>query len=96
MKNSRDGFRLSVSEKLGLDVAPSLDPETDLPADTVCYVLGIPTRIESSLPYTPDSRPKAMDRARVSFRSIRETNDVNEMYLDDSGKELVEEIRFRS
>lgn len=90
---SRDAFRLAASARLGYVLQRSRDGETDLPADTLCYILGIPTRIESSLPYNPDLRPPVMDRARVSFQAIRESNDVNETYLDRSSRFLLEEIR---
>ena len=91
---SRDAFRLAASARLGYELEASRDGETRLPADTVCYVLGIPTRIESSLPYSPDSRPPVMDQARVSFKAIRESNDVNEIYLDQTSRFLLEDIRL--
>ena len=91
---SRDAFRLAAGAELGHALEPCLDEETGLPADTVCYILGIPTRIESSLPYSPDLRPLVMDRARISFKAIRESNDVNELYLDRSGRSLLEDIRW--
>lgn len=91
---SRDAFRLAANEILGDELAPSVDEETRMAPDTVCYILDIPTRIESSLPYRPDSRPAAMDQARVSFRAIRESNDVNELYLDETGRFLLDEIRL--
>ena len=92
----RDVFRVAASEKLGTDLQPSQDPQTGAtPADTVCYVLSIPVRIETSLSYRPDNRPSVMDEARVSFQAIQETNDVDENYLDTSSRTLLEEIRRR-
>lgn len=90
----RELFRVAASEKLGTDLQPSRDPQTGVsPADTVCYVLGIPIRIETSLSYRPDNRPSVMDESRVSFQAIQETNDVDEHYLDTSSRSLLEEIR---
>ena len=93
----REVFRVAASEKFGTDLQPSQDPQTGAsPADTVCYVSGIPVRIETSLPYRPDNRPSVMDEARVSFQAIQETNDVVENYLDTNSRALLEEIRRQS
>ena len=90
----REGFRVAAAERLGVDLQASQDPQTGAsPADTVCYVSGIPIRIETSLPYKPDTRPSVMDEARVSFRAIRETNCVDENHLDSQSRALLEEIR---
>lgn len=91
--SGRDAFRLAASKTLGDELEPSVDDETGMAADTVCYILDIPTRIESSLRYRPDSRPPAMDQARVSFKAIRESIDVKELYLDESSRCLLGEIR---
>lgn len=77
-----------------MQLEPSRDEETGTtPADTVCYVLGIPIRIENSLPYRPDDRPAIMDEARISFRAIRESNCFDERYLDPADRLLVGEIQ---
>ena len=90
----REGFRLAAKSKLGLEVEPAMDEQTGKgPADTVCYCLKIPIRIESSLPYHPDARPRVMDEARVSFKAIQETNDVNENFLDSVHRELMRKIQ---
>lgn len=90
----REGFRIGVKEQLGLDLSASQDIETGTsPADTVCHLLKIPVRIETSLPYHPDSRPAVMERARVSFKAIRESNDVEEMHIDSGSRNRIEEIR---
>ena len=90
----REGFRLAASEKLGLDLEPARDIETNIaPADTVCYFLDIPVRIETSLPYLPDARPPIMEPARISFRAIRERNDVEDMYIDAASRPRLEDIR---
>ena len=90
----REGFRLVGSERLEIELQPSQDVETAIaPADTVCHLLGVPVRIETSLPYQPDVRPKVMEEARVSFKAIRERNDVDEMYVDAGSRERIDEIR---
>lgn len=90
----REGFRVAGSELLGFQLEPSKDRQTGrVPADTVCHVLGIPVRIETSLPYRPDVRPSVMDEARVSFKAIQETNCVDENFLDTQSRALLEEIR---
>lgn len=63
------------------------------PADWVCHVLHAPVRIEYSLPYHPDRRPSTMDEARVSFKAIRESNDVMDEYFDASSAAMLPEIR---
>ena len=90
----RAGFRLAAGEKLGLELAASRDDETGVsPADTVCYLLGVPVRIETSLPYQPDIRPTIMEEARISFRAIRESNDVDETYISRANHALLDDIR---
>ena len=90
----REGFRLAASERLGFELESASDVETgNSPADTVCYLLGVPVRIETSLPYQPDARPPIMDPARVSFKAIRERNDVQEVYIDAASRTRIEDIR---
>lgn len=90
----RAGFRLAAGEKLGLELAASRDDETGVsPADTVCYLLGVPVRIETSLPYQPDIRPTIMEEARISFRALRESNDVDETYISRANHALLDDIR---
>ena len=90
----REGFRLAAEQKLGFAIAPSTDQQTgEGPADTICYLLDIPIRIENSLPYHPDSRPRVMDEARISFKAIRERNDVDENHLDAFHRDLMSRIR---
>ena len=94
---ARHGFRLAAGEKFGLELAASADAQTGVsPADTVCHLLGVPVRIETSLPYQPDARPAVMEEARVSFRAIRESNDVNETYINQANRALLDDIRWPS
>ena len=89
----RDAFYVAASEIYRLDIARSVDVETGLaPADTVCYLLNIPIRVESSLPYQPDSRPPIMDHARISFKAIRESNDVDVNYIDAASRQCLADI----
>lgn len=90
----RDGFRLAAGEKLDLELTVSADDETGVsPADTVCHLLGVPVRVETSLSYQPDARPPIMEEARISFRAIRESNDVDETYINQANRALFNEIR---
>lgn len=90
----RQQFLIDASRITSVQLEPSKDAQsgTDY-ADTVCYLMGTPIRIETSLPYKPDNRPIVMDEARVSFRAIRETNDVDENYLDAASRMMLDEIR---
>ena len=92
----RAAFQVVVNEKSGIELEPSLDAESGSEqADTVCHVLGIPVRYETSLPYRPDMRPPVMDEARVSFRAIQVSNCVDDNHFDPSSRELLQEIRQR-
>ena len=90
----REGFRLAAANMLGFELAASEDVETGvIPADTVCYLLEVPVRIETSLPYQPDSRPPVMEGARISFKAVRESNEVEEMHVDAASRARLDEIR---
>jgi hypothetical protein len=56
-------------------------------------VLRKPVKREFSLPYHPDSRPAVMDEARVSYKAIRESNDVFEEFFDEQHRQLVRKIQ---
>ena len=93
----REGFRLIASAELGLELEPSRDAETGITlADTVCYLLKVPVRIETSLPYQPDARPSVMEKARVSFKAIRESNDIESRFIDAASRTRLNEIRAAS
>ena len=65
------GFRVAASEALDLQLEPSIDEETGIaPADTVCYILKVPVRIEQSLPLQDQMRvlPRWMKLASRSRR----------------------------
>ena len=63
------------------------------PAARVCYVLKKPVRIEYSLLYQPDNRPRVMDVARVSFTAIRTSDEVFDDYFDAASRYLLDKIR---
>ena len=65
------------------------------PAPRVCYVLKKPVRFEYSLVYLPDSRPRVMDDARLSFTAIRTSEEVFDQYFPPSSRHLVDEVRSR-
>jgi CheY-like chemotaxis protein len=64
-------------------------------ADTVCAVLEDPVKTEHSLAYYPDRRPAVMETARVSFRAIRESNDVDEDLIDPNARDLVVRLQAK-
>ena len=64
-----------------------------MPAPCVCYVLKKPVRIEYSLDYIPDNRPRAMDNALVSFEAIRRSDDVIDEYFPLSSRHLAEDVK---
>lgn len=65
----------------------------ETPAEWVCYILNKPVKIKYSLDYRVDSRPKVMDSARVSFKAIRTSNEVNDELFDPLGQQMLSEIR---
>lgn len=65
----------------------------ETPADWVCYILNEPVKMEHSLVYHPDTRPAVMDDARVSFKAIRESNEVHDELFDADSARLLQEIR---
>ena len=89
-----ESFHSFTSEYLGVEIDPSMDEQTGVsPADTVCFFLDVPIRIENSLPYRPDARPSIMDEARISFKAIRERNDIDENHLNAAHREIMKKIQ---
>lgn len=81
-------------EAVGRENGPSLVPARCSvsgvsPADAVCFILKKPAMFRYTLAYFPDRRPKVMDEARVSYKAIRETNQVREEYLDPDAQAIV-------
>ena len=91
------GLRVAAEEEFDLGLEPARDVETEIePADTVCHLLDVPVRLETSLPYRSDERPRVMDEARVSFKAIRERNDVDENNFDEVHRGIMKEIQQRA
>jgi len=67
----------------------------ETPADWVCYILNKPVKIKYSLAYRVDPRPKVMDEARVSFKAIKTSNEVNDELFDPLGRDMLKQIRGR-
>lgn len=65
------------------------------PADYVCCLMKEQTTISNSILYPFDLRPDVMDRSRISFRAIRESNDYNLDFFDLNQKEMIKQIRSK-
>lgn len=90
----REGFHQTWKRLKEVDLNKSECTDSgESPAEWVCYVLREPMMINLSLPYRPDSRPEIMDEARISFKSIRTTNDVSPEMIDPIVKEKYDEVR---
>ncbi len=63
------------------------------PAEWVCCILKKPIMLRYSLPYHKDNRPVIMDEARISYKAIRESNEINDDFLDLADKPLLKKIR---
>jgi len=63
------------------------------PAEWVCYILKEPVMIKCSLGYKPDNRPPIMDEARVSFKAIRNSNEINDDKFDPIEHDMLLKIR---
>jgi len=88
------GFPLALERIRKIQVERSKCIYSDeTPADWVCYILNKPVKIKYSLAYRVDSRPKVMDEARISFKAIRTSNEVNDELFDPLGKDLLRQIR---
>lgn len=88
------GFAQAFQENFGEQLLPALSVNTGKPtANWVCYILNEPVKIEESLTYYPDQRPAVMDEARVSFKAIRESNNVEDELFDSESVDLIEKIR---
>jgi hypothetical protein len=65
----------------------------DSPAEWVCHILKKPMMLRNSLLYHPDSRPEIMDEARISFKAIITSNDVNDEMVDQMSQDILKDIR---
>ncbi len=94
----QDSVRPALADTLrsrcALDVSASKCVSSgNSPADTVCYVLNQPVLYRYSLSYRPDTRPAVMDEPRVSFKAIRESNEVMDELFDADVMPMVCRIR---
>lgn len=88
------GFAEVLRTKHGIEVTPSrCNWDRSAYADQVCYLLNQPMKLEHSLAYAADNRPAVMDECRVSFRALRESDDLQVELLDPIGRDLVAAIR---
>ncbi len=88
------GFPLALERTRTTQVERSKCIYSDeTPADWVCYILNKPVKIKYSLAYRIDSRPKVMDEARVSFKAIKTSNEVNDELFDPLGRDMLKRIR---
>lgn len=62
-------------------------------ADRICYVLNKPVKTKYSFTYNIDDRPDVMDEARVSWKAIQTTDEVNEDFLNPIAKEMIPKIK---
>jgi hypothetical protein len=91
---SRQRFRDAFLGKHGIELSPSVSIQTGRSGgDWVCHILKAPVEIENTLVYHPDSRPPVMDEARVSFKAIRESQEIKDELFEVDDTELLEEIR---
>jgi hypothetical protein len=87
-------FRETFERKSGIKLDPAICNSSDeVPADWVCHVLNEPVKVRYSLTYFPDQRPVIMDEARVSFKAIRESNEVNDDLFGPDAQSIIKEIR---
>ncbi len=78
----------------GIILNPSISiVRNETPADTVCYIYHEPVMFEYSVAYRPDNRPPIMDPARVSFKAIQQSDEVQSEFLDGVDEEFLNQIR---
>lgn len=89
-----DLFALAFRECTGIELAPAVSiVGGEVPADTVCYIYHQPVMYKYTLAYRPDNRPPVMDPARVSYKAIQQSNEVQIALVEGAGDELVNRIR---
>lgn len=88
-----ENFRIAFEKKIGNKLKPSICVfSEEKNANIICYVLRKPVKMKYTLEYLPDTRPEAMDPARVSFKAILE-EDIDPHLLPSADAELLESIR---
>jgi hypothetical protein len=90
------GFSLAYEKKTGKKLDPSLCVySNEINADRVCYILDKPVKTKYSFTYNIDDRPDVMDPARVSWKAIQITDEVNEDFLNPLAKEMLPAIKAK-
>jgi len=89
-----DRFAVVFKEKTSKDLDPSVSiVRNETPADTVCYIYHQPVMFEYTVAYRPDNRPPIMEPARVSFKAIQQSNEVQTGFLDGVDDDFLNQIR---
>lgn len=87
-------FPAAFHKRFLWELSPALCVSCGEPgADAVCYMLRKPVHRRHSLPYYPDSRPGAMEEARVSFKAIREIVNIQDELFGSAAKAQLDQIR---
>lgn len=90
----RESFVINWKRINGIDLEKAKCVYSEeAPAEWVCYILEKPMMLKYSLLYHPDSRPEIMDEARISFKAIITSNEVNDDMVDSMSKEMLKDIR---
>jgi len=88
------GFSLAYEKVSGIKLDPSICVYShEENADRICYVLNKPVKTKYSFVYNIDDRPDVMDEARVSWKAIQTTDEVNEDSLNPIAKEMIPKIK---
>lgn len=88
-----ENSRIALEKIIGIQLKPLICVfSKEKNANTICHVLEKPVKMKYTLGYLPDSRPEAMDMARVSFKAILE-EDIDEHCLPSADAELLDSIR---
>jgi CheY-like chemotaxis protein len=89
-----DKFARVFTERTGKELRPSKSiVRGEEPADTVCYIYHKPVMYKYTVAYRPDNRPSVMDPARVSFKAIQQSGQVQWALIEGVSDELLERIK---
>lgn len=89
-----DGFVSKFQQETGTVLGPSVSiVRSEIPADAVCYVYHEPVMFEYTVAYRPDNRPPIMEPARVSFKAILQSHDVQLAFLEGVDSDYLNRIR---
>jgi hypothetical protein len=87
-------FAAVFRERTGHELEPARSIVGDeVPADTVCYIYHEPVMYKYTVAYRPDNRLPVMDQARVSFKAIQQSNQVQPALLEGVSDEWLQAIR---